>query len=167
MEKSRPKSDRKCYEIFLMRIKIIVLVLFAEIVLNLTPIFSEEVSMTSEGAESIQEEISDRNRLPDAPVHKANFGVNMGLTKYANANLHTFLSGPRPRDDGDTRADLPSYALVNLTLIGKNFMDNFEIRGSAFNLFDKGYDDPAFPNKVPTDHPQPGRSFMVELRYEF
>ena len=40
-----------------MRIKIIVLVLFAEIVLNLKPIFSEEVSMTSEGAESIQEEI--------------------------------------------------------------------------------------------------------------
>jgi len=57
LEKSRPKSDRKCYEIFLMRIKIIVLVLFAEIALNLTPIFSEEVSMTSEGTKAIQEEI--------------------------------------------------------------------------------------------------------------
>jgi iron complex outermembrane receptor protein len=113
------------------------------------------------------EETSDRNRLPNVPVHKANFGMNVGLTKYVNANLHTFLSGPRPRDYGDTRADLPSYALVNLTVIGKNFMDNFEIRGSALNLFDKGYDDPALPDTVPTDHPQPGRSFMVELRYKF
>jgi iron complex outermembrane receptor protein len=112
------------------------------------------------------EETCDRNRLPDVPVHKANFGVNMGLTKYVNANLHTFLSGPRPREDGDTRADLPSYTLVNLTVIGKNFMDNFEIRGSVHNLFDKGYDDPAPQNTVPTDYPQQGRSFMVELRYK-
>ncbi|MFQ5714405.1 MAG: TonB-dependent receptor plug domain-containing protein [Candidatus Scalinduaceae bacterium] len=110
---------------------------------------------------------TDRNRLPDVPVHKANFGVNVGFWKYANANLHTFISGPRPREDGDTRADLPSYALVDLTLIGENFLDNFEIRGSVNNLFDKGYDDPAPKNTVPTDYPQPERSFVVELRYQF
>lgn len=91
----------------------------------------------------------------------------MGLTKYVNANLHTFFSGPRPREDGDTRRDMPSYALVDLTLIGKNFLNNFEIRSSVFNLFDKSYDDPAPKNTVPTDYPQQGRSFMVELRYEF
>ena len=67
----------------------------------------------------------------------------MGLSKYINANLNTFLSGPRPREDGDTRRDIPSHVLVNPTLIGKNFMDNFEIKGSVFNLFDKSYDDPA------------------------
>ena len=110
---------------------------------------------------------TDRNRLPDVPVHKANLGMNVGFWKYANANLHTFISGPRPREDGDTRADLPSYALVNLTLIGRNFMDNFEIKGSVFNLFDKSYDDPAPKDTVTTDYPQPGRSFVVELRYQF
>jgi outer membrane receptor for ferrienterochelin and colicin len=52
----------------------------------------------------------------------------------------TFVSGPRPREDGDTRRDLPSYTLTNLTLIGKNFIDNFEIRGSVYNLFDKSYE---------------------------
>ncbi|MFQ5963760.1 MAG: TonB-dependent receptor plug domain-containing protein [Candidatus Scalinduaceae bacterium] len=113
------------------------------------------------------EETRNRNRLPDVPVHKANFGVNVGFWKYANANLHTFLSGPRPREFGDPRRDMPSYAVVDLTIIGKNFMDNFEIRGSVHNLFDKGYEDPAPRNTVPTDFPQPGRSFMVELRYEF
>ncbi|MFQ5787583.1 MAG: TonB-dependent receptor domain-containing protein, partial [Thermodesulfobacteriota bacterium] len=113
------------------------------------------------------DETRDRNRLPNTPIHKANFGLNVGFWKYANAHLHTFLSGPRPREDGDTRRDLPSYALVDLTLIGKNFMDSLEIRGSAHNLFDKKYFDPSPQNTVPTDYPQQGRSFMVEFRYEF
>ncbi len=111
------------------------------------------------------EETGDRNRLPKMPEHKANFGVNMGLTKYINANVHAFVSGRRPRESGDTRGDMPSYALVNCTLIGKNFMDNFEIRGSVQNLLDKDYKDPDLV--VPSDLPQQGRSFMVELRFEF
>ncbi len=100
-------------------------------------------------------------------VHSANIGINAGFWKYVNANLNTFISGPRPREDGDTRRDIPSHVLVNLTLIGKNFMDNLEIRGSIFNLFDKGYKDPVPKDTVPTDYPQPERSFMVEVRYQF
>jgi outer membrane receptor protein involved in Fe transport len=46
-------------------------------------------------------------------------------------------------------------------------MDNFEIRGSVNNLFDKDYKDPAPVGTVPTDYPQPERAFMVELRYQF
>ncbi|KHE94042.1 Colicin I receptor precursor [Candidatus Brocadiaceae bacterium S225] len=113
------------------------------------------------------EETRGRERLPFTPEHKANFGLNVGFWKYANANLNTFVSGPRPREDGDIRGNLPSYALVNLTLIGRNFIDNFEIRGSVFNLSDKSYDDPAPKDTVSTDYPQQGRSFMFELRYEF
>ncbi len=113
------------------------------------------------------EETRGRERLPFTPEHKANFGLNVGFWKYANAHLNTFVSGRRPRENGDARDDLPSYALVNLTLIGRNFIDNFEIRGSVFNLFDKSYDDPAPKETVPTDYPQKGRSLMVELRYEF
>ena len=109
----------------------------------------------------------NRNRLPDVPEHKGNIGVNIGFWKYLNANMHTFISGRRPRKNGDTRSDIASYALVNLTLIGKNFMNNLEIRGSALDLFDKSYEDPSPPNSVPTDYPQQGRSFMVELRYKF
>ena len=62
---------------------------------------------------------------------------------------------------------MPSYALVNLTLIGRKFMDNFEIKGSVSNLFNKGYDDPAPVDTVPTDFPQQGRSFIVELQYQY
>jgi iron complex outermembrane receptor protein len=113
------------------------------------------------------EDTRNRNRLPFVPEHSANLGVNVGLWKYVNANLNTFISGPRPRESGDTRGNMPSYTLTNLTLIGKNFVDNFEIRGSVFNLFDKSYDDPAPKNTVSTDYPQQGRSFIFELRYTF
>ena len=113
------------------------------------------------------EETRNRNRLPDVPVHSANLGINAGFWKYANANLNTLFIGPRPREFGDTRHDLSSYALVNLTLIGKNFIDHLEIKGSIFNLFDKSYKDSAPRNTVPTDYPQPGRSFIVELQYQF
>ncbi len=113
------------------------------------------------------EETRDRNRLPLVPIHKANFGINKGFGKHVNAHLNTFITGPRPRENADTRRDLPSHTLVNLTLIGKNFMENFEIRGSVFNLLGKGYDDPSALGGVPTDYPQPRRSFMVELRYKF
>ncbi len=39
--------------------------------------------------------------------------------------------------------------------------------GPVFNLFDKSYDDPALKNTAPTDCPQQGRTFIVELRYRF
>ncbi len=89
----------------------------------------------------------------------------MGITKYINANLHAFVSGRRPRENGDTRGSMPSYALVDFTLIGKDFMDSFEIRGSVQNLFDKDYDDPAPKGIVSADYPRQERSFMAELSY--
>jgi iron complex outermembrane receptor protein len=113
------------------------------------------------------EESRTRDRLPFVPIHKANFGLNVGFWKYANANVNTFISGPRRRQDGDIRDDMPSYTHTNLTLVGKNFVDNFEIRGSVFNLFDKSYEDPAPMDTVPTDYPQRGIWFRIELRFQF
>ncbi|MCP5006370.1 MAG: TonB-dependent receptor, partial [Planctomycetes bacterium] len=72
-----------------------------------------------------------------------------------------------PRESGDARGSLPSYALVNLSFIGKNFLDNFEVRGSVLNLLDKDYNDPSDIGTVSSDFPQQGRSFMIELRYKY
>ncbi|MGR3220087.1 MAG: TonB-dependent receptor plug domain-containing protein, partial [Candidatus Anammoxibacter sp.] len=105
--------------------------------------------------------------LPDVPKHKGNFGVNFGITKYLNANLHTFVSGPRVRAEADTRDDSPGYAITNLTLIAKDFFKDMKIKASLFNLFDKKYDDPAPIGTVRTDLPRPGRTFSVQLEYEW
>ncbi len=105
--------------------------------------------------------------LPDVPKHKGNVGINAGITKYLNANLHAFISGSRIREEADTRDDSPGYALLNLTLIAKNFFKDMKITASLNNLLDKNYNDPTPINTIPTDLPRPGRTFFVELGYSF
>jgi len=78
-----------------------------------------------------------------------------------------FMSGERHRADSDSRNALPAYALVDLTLIAKDFFPNFEVRGTVHNLFDKRYTDPAPPNTVENDFPREGLSLMFEALYKF
>ena len=106
------------------------------------------------------------NDLPFVTQHKGNFGVNAHYWKYINTNLSTFVSGTRSREVGDSRDDLPAYALINLSIIGKEFFNTLEIQGTVFNLFDKDYSDPA-PISIPGDFPRPERTFWVGLRYQF
>lgn len=104
--------------------------------------------------------------LPFVAQHKGNFGVNVHYWKYINTNVNTFISGPRSREVGDTRDDMPSYALLNLSVIGKEFFKTMEIQGTVFNLLDKDYSDPG-PTSIPGDLPRPGRTFWVGLGYQF
>ncbi len=104
--------------------------------------------------------------LPFVAQHKGNFGVNVHYWKYINTNVNTFISGCRSREVGDTRDDMPSYALLNLSVIGKEFFKTMEIQGTVFNLLDKDYNDPG-PTSIPGDLPRPGRSFWVGLGYQF
>ncbi len=104
--------------------------------------------------------------MPFVAQHKGNFGVNVHYWKYINTNLNTFISGPRSREVGDTRDDTPSYTLLNLSVIGKEFFKTMEIQGTVFNLLDKDYNDPG-PTSIPGDLPRPGRTFWVGLSYQF
>lgn len=106
------------------------------------------------------------DRLPGTPKHKANIGLNFGLTKYLNTNIHTFISGKRPREQDDRREDNSGYTLTNLTLTAKEFLDNFKVKASLFNMFDKKYTDPSPANTLPDDLPRPGRTFFIELEYK-
>lgn len=106
------------------------------------------------------------NELPFTAKHKGNFGVNVHHWKYINTNLSTFVSGPRSREADDTRDDLPAYALLNLSVIGKNFFKTMEVQGTVFNLLDKDYSDPG-STSIPDDLPRPGRTFFVGLSYQF
>jgi len=111
-------------------------------------------------------EDDDGNDLPSVAKHKGNLGVNVHYWKYMNTNLGTFVSGKRTRDAGDTRDDLPAYALLNLSVIGKEFFKTMEIQGTVYNLLDKDYSDPG-PISIPEDLPRPGRTFFVGLSYQF
>lgn len=106
------------------------------------------------------------NDLPSVAQHYGNFGVNVHYWKYINTNLSTFVSGTRSREKDDDREDLPAYALLNLSIIAKDFFKTMEIQGTVFNLLDKDYSDPA-PEAIPDDLPRPGRTFFVGLSYQF
>ena len=108
----------------------------------------------------------DGDDLPFVARHKGNLGVNVHYWKYINTNLSTFVSGKRTRDEADTRDDLPAYALLNLSVIGKEFFKTMEVYGTVYNLLDKDYSDPG-PISIPEDLPRPGRSFFVGLSYQF
>ena len=106
------------------------------------------------------------DNMPYIAQHKGNCGVNVHYWKYMNTNVNTFISGTRSRDVADTRDDMPAYALLNLSVIGKEFFKTMEIQGTVFNLLDKDYSDPG-PTSIPGDLPRPGRTFWVGLGYQF
>jgi len=111
-------------------------------------------------------EDDDGDDLPFVAKHKGNFGVNVHYWKYLNTNLSAFVSGPRSREEDDTRGDLPAYTLLNLSVIGKEFFKTMEVYGTVYNLLDKDYSDPG-PTSIPEDLPRPGRTFFVGLSYQF
>ena len=108
----------------------------------------------------------DGNDLPFVAHHHGNFGVNVHYWKYINTNLSTFVSGRRSREEDDTRSDLPAYALLNLSVIGKELFKTMKVQGTVYNLLDKDYSDPG-PTSIPDDLPRPGRTFFVGLSYQF
>ncbi|MBI2470653.1 MAG: TonB-dependent receptor [Planctomycetes bacterium] len=111
-------------------------------------------------------EDDDGDELPFVAKHKGNFGVNVHYWKYINTNLSAFVSGRRSRGEDDSRDDMPAYALLNLSLIGKEFFKTMEVYGTVYNLLDKDYSDPG-PISIPDDLPRPGRTFFVGLSYQF
>lgn len=111
--------------------------------------------------------------MADIPKWRSNVGGNVLLAKDFNLNTNLFISGERPRAEGDWRKDVPSYALLDMTLIWKNRIKGLEIMLAAKNLLDKRYDDPSPWNattssvSVPGDYPRDGREVSLEVRYNF
>jgi iron complex outermembrane receptor protein len=112
-------------------------------------------------------DVSGGSRLPDVAAQKGNIGFNMELGRYVNANANLLVVRARPRISADTRSELSGYETLDLTLIGKNFYKDAEIRGSAYNLLNKTYADPENTGALKNDFPRQGITFMVEASYGF
>ncbi len=101
------------------------------------------------------------------PEHKGNVMANVRLTKYFNLQTNVYFEGARKRAEGDTREEPEGFALVDLTLLARKFVDGLELRFSVNNVLDKEYAIPTPPDSLPVDFPMPGRSFFVEASYSF
>jgi iron complex outermembrane receptor protein len=104
-----------------------------------------------------------------SPRHLGNVMANIRLSRYLNFYADCHIEDGFRRDIGDSRNNMAGYAVVNTTLIARNFLKEYgglELRGSIYNLFDKDYTSPEYP-EIPNDMPQPGRNFIVEVKYKF
>ena len=81
----------------------------------------------------------------------------------------------RMREPGDTRAKIPDYALVDLTLRRESIAGNWDMRAMVTNLFDRDAREPTFQSvgtTVPgnpitlSDLPLPGRAVYLQFQYK-
>jgi iron complex outermembrane receptor protein len=111
-----------------------------------------------------------KQRLAYVPTHRATASLSYALTRYLNLHSDLRWTGPRPRDTGDTRGEMPDYTTVDLALTAHNFLEGLEIQVAVFNLFDKRYSDPdtsGAAQKIPGDFPREGISLQANLLYKF
>jgi outer membrane receptor for ferrienterochelin and colicins len=81
----------------------------------------------------------------------------------------------RMREPGDTRAKIPDYTLVDLTLRCESFAGNWDMRAMVTNLFDRDAREPTFQSvgtTVPgnpitlSDLPLPGRAVYLQFQHK-
>ena len=109
-------------------------------------------------------------RLADVPSQRATGSVNYALTQYLNLHGDLLWTGPRPRAQGDSRPQMPSYTTVDLAVTLKNFFKTLEIQAAVHNLTDERFRDPdtsGAQQKVPGDFPREGISAFVTASYKF
>jgi iron complex outermembrane receptor protein len=73
----------------------------------------------------------------------------------------------RMREPGDTRAKIPDYTLVDLTLRRESFAGDWDVRASVTNLFDRNAREPTFQSvAMPSDLPLPGRAVYLQFQHK-
>ena len=72
----------------------------------------------------------------------------------------------RVREPGDTRALVPDYTTVDLTLRREKFADGWDASAMLTNLFNSNALEPTFKAvNMPSDLPLPGRAFYIQIQH--
>jgi outer membrane receptor protein involved in Fe transport len=109
--------------------------------------------------------------IPNVANNLFNFGLNVGVLKYLNANVNANYVGERKRGllmgFSDPRDPISAYSLFNLTLRAQNFWKNTELILSIHNLFDTKYTDPEELGVIYYDFPREGRQILGKVIFKF
>ena len=120
-----------------------------------------------------QHTIQNNLQVPDVPQARANLQMNWAYNRQWSVYGHMLYKDSTQRAIGDSRVDVPAYALFDLSLLGKQFIDkSFDISFSINNLFDKQVFDPSpltagGPYQQVSDYQQAGRAYFgrISLHY--
>jgi len=108
-------------------------------------------------------------QLADVPRQRTNLTALWAFDNTWSSFAHVLIKGSTLRNLGDTRPDVPGYALFDLGLLGKNmFGKQVDISFNVYNLFDKRYYDPAPASlNFIGDYQMTGRSFFGHVSLKF
>jgi iron complex outermembrane receptor protein len=119
-----------------------------------------------------QNPVQNNILVADVPQERANLLLNWAYDSRWSVLAHLLVKGQTQRIVGDTRPDVPAYALVDINLLGHNLFTQtaitkgIDISFSIYNLFDKTYYDPA-PTSIPSDYQQAGRAYFGHISYRY
>ncbi len=106
-------------------------------------------------------------RFPYTPAHMGNIILDVDLPMKFHLNTRLFMCSKRYRKPSDPRKDDPGYAIVDVSLLKKDFFcKGLQVQCTARNLLDHKYTDAA-PDKIYYDFPRPGRTLWLTLEYKF
>ena len=120
-----------------------------------------------------QHTIQNNLQVPDVPNARANLIANWAYDRQWSVYGHMLFKDSTIRTIGDIRSDVPSYAVFDLSLLGKQFLNKrFDVSFTIYNLLDKRVYDPSpltagNGNYQLSDYQQSGRAFFghINLRY--
>jgi len=117
----------------------------------------------------VQHSIQLGRQLADVPRHRTNLIANWAFDSTWSSFAHVLIKDNTLRNLGDTRNNVPGYALLDVGLLGKNmFGKKVDISFNVYNLFDKRYYDPVPINlNVVGDYQMAGRAFFGHVSLKF
>jgi len=117
----------------------------------------------------LQRSIQLGRQLADVPRQRTNLTANWAFDNTWSSFVHVLIKGSTLRPLGDTRSDVPGYALLDVGLLGKNmFGKKVDISFNVYNLFDKRYYDPAPASlNFIGDYQMAGRAFFGHVSLKF
>ena len=108
-------------------------------------------------------------QLADVPRHRTNLTANWAFDNIWSSFAHVLIKDSTSRNQGDTRNNVPGYALLDVGLLGKNmYGKKVDISFNVYNLLDKRYYDPAPANlSFIGDYQMAGRAFFGHVSLKF
>jgi iron complex outermembrane receptor protein len=110
-------------------------------------------------------------QAPDVPRIRANVMMNWAYDRQWSAYGHVLFKDSTYRAIGDSRANVPAFATLDLSLLGKQLIKkNIDVSFTIYNLLDTiPYDANTFNfSPQPTnDYQMPGRSFFGRINLKF
>lgn len=111
-----------------------------------------------------RDQAADR-RLANSPEHLVK--LNLSVPLYQNKIFASVEAQGMSRRLTARGNSTDEFGLVNLTLISRELVKNFEASASVYNVFDTHYGDPITISYAQDTIPQDGRTFRVKLTYRF